>query len=124
MFAWSALALGKRLWVQAISAALANGNLPGWLTGRLYRGPLKTACVPGLNCYSCPGALGACPVGAWQSSMSGVAPKFPLYVLGLLLLFALAFGRTICGWLCPFGLVQDLLHRVTVLPIFIRFFPY
>ncbi len=104
----------KRIAVQAIATVLANGNLPGWLTGRLYRGPLKTACVPGLNCYSCPGALGACPVGSWQSAMSGVYPKFPFYVLGLLLLFALAFGRMICGWLCPFGLVQDLLHRLPV----------
>ena len=104
----------KRIAVQAIATVLANGNLPGWLTGRLYRGPLKTACVSGLNCYSCPGALGACPVGSWQSAMSGVYPKFPFYVLGLLLLFALAFGRMICGWLCPFGLVQDLLHRVPV----------
>ncbi len=104
----------KRIAVQAVATALANGNLPGWLTGSLYRGPLKSVCVPGLNCYSCPGALGACPVGSWQSAMSGAYPKFPLYVLGLLLLFALAFGRMICGWLCPFGLVQDLLHRVPV----------
>ena len=104
----------KRIAVQAIATVLSNGNLPGWLTGSLYRGPLKTVCVPGLNCYSCPGALGACPVGSWQSAMSGVYPKFPLYVLGLLLLFALAFGRMICGWLCPFGLVQDLLHHVPV----------
>lgn len=104
----------KRIAVQAVATVLANGNLPGWLTGNLYRGPLKSVCVPGLNCYSCPGALGACPVGSWQSAMSGVYPKFPLYVLGLLLLFALAFGRMICGWLCPFGLVQDLLHRVPV----------
>ena len=104
----------KRIAVQAVATALANGNLPGWLTGSLYRGPLKSVCVPGLNCYSCPGALGACPVGSWQSAMSGAYPKFPLYVLGLLLLFALAFGRMICGWLCPFGLVQDLLHRFPV----------
>ncbi len=104
----------KRFFVQAISAVLTNGNLPGWLTGKLYRGPLKSGCVPGLNCYSCPGALGACPVGSFQSSMSGALPKIPLYVLGLLLLFALAFGRMICGWLCPFGLVQDLLHRIPV----------
>ncbi len=104
----------RRVLVQAVSTVLANGNLPGWLTGRLYRGPLKAVCVPGLNCYSCPGALGACPVGSWQSSMSGALPKFPLYVLGLLLLFALAFGRTVCGWLCPFGLVQDVLHRLPV----------
>ncbi len=106
--------MAKRLLVQAVSAALTNGNLPGWLTGKLYQGPTKAVCVPGLNCYSCPGALGACPVGSWQSTMSGASPKLPLYVLGLLLLFALALGRTICGWLCPFGLVQDLLHRVPV----------
>ena len=111
---WSASVLAKRLFVQAISAALSNGNLPGWLTGRLYQGSTKSVCVPGLNCYSCPGALGACPVGSWQSAMSGAVPRFPLYVLGLLLLFALAFGRTVCGWLCPFGLVQDVLHRVPV----------
>lgn len=106
--------MARRLWVQAIGAALANGNLPGWLSGKLYQGPIKAVCVPGLNCYSCPGALGACPVGSWQGAMSGAMPKFPLYVLGLLLLFALALGRTVCGWLCPFGLVQDVLYRIPV----------
>ena len=106
--------MGRRFWVQAAAAALTNGNLPGWLTGRLYNGPLKAVCVPGLNCYSCPGALGACPVGSWQSSLSGSFPRVSAYVLGLLLLFALALGRVVCGWLCPFGWVQELLHRVPV----------
>ena len=69
-------------------------------------------CVPVLNCYSCPGALGACPIGSLQSTLAGTALKFPFYVIGLLLLFALCLGRIICGWLCPFGLVQDLLYKI------------
>lgn len=104
----------RRWLVQAIAAVASNGNFSGWLTGRLYRGPMKAACVPGLNCYSCPGALGACPVGSWQSAWSGAVPRFPFYVTGLLLLFGLFFGRFVCGWLCPFGLVQDVLHRLPV----------
>jgi len=109
---WSVSALAKRKLVQWCSALLYNLNWQGFGTGRIYQGDLKTACVPGLNCYSCPGAVGACPVGALQSSLSGVMPRFPFYVLGLLLLFALLFGRFICGWLCPFGLVQELVYKI------------
>ena len=114
MFVWSASALAERSVVQALSAMVCNGNLAGFLSGRIYQGDWKAVCLPGLNCYSCPGALGACPVGALQSFFSGTLPRFPFYVLGWLLLLGLLFGRWICGWLCPFGLVQDLLYRVPV----------
>lgn len=83
-----------------------------FLNGRIWQGPSKSICVPGLNCYSCPGALGACPLGALQSSLSGVLLRFPFYVLGLMLLFGLLFGRTVCGWLCPFGFIQELLYKI------------
>ena len=53
--------------VQACAALLTNLHLPNFLTGTLYRGAGKTVCVPGLNCYSCPGAAGACPIGAFQA---------------------------------------------------------
>ena len=33
-------------------------------------------------------------------------------MLGILLLFGLTLGRTICGWLCPMGLIQELLHKI------------
>lgn len=98
--------------VQILSALLHNANLPAFITGRIWQAQPKSVCVPVLNCYSCPGALGACPIGSLQSTLAGTALKFPFYVVGLLLLFALCLGRVICGWLCPFGLVQDLLYKI------------
>lgn len=104
--------MAKRFFVQLASAILHNGNLPGFITGRIWQAQPKSVCLPVLNCYSCPGALGACPIGSLQSTLAGTVLKFPFYVLGLLLLFALCLGRVVCGWLCPFGLVQDLLYKI------------
>lgn len=98
--------------VQLLFAALTNGYAAGFMQGTIYKDTSKLVCVPGLNCYSCPGALGACPIGALQASLTGRTNKFPAYVLGFLLLFGALFGRLVCGWLCPFGLVQDLLHKI------------
>ena len=109
--------MAKRFLVQCISALLHNGNLPGFITGRIWQAQPKSVCVPVLNCYSCPGALGACPIGSLQSTLAGTALKFPFYVAGLLLLFALCLGRIICGWLCPFGLLQDLLYKIPTLKL-------
>ena len=104
--------MGKRTFIQWCTALLYNANLPGFLQGRIYRGPVKSVCVPGLNCYSCPGAVGACPLGSLQSSLSGVILHFPFYVLGLIMLMGLFFGRLICGWACPFGLMQEILYKL------------
>ena len=98
--------------VQVLSALALNPHLPNLWRGEIYQGVAKGACVPVLNCYSCPAAVGACPVGALQSSLSGFMPRFPAYVLGMLLLFGLVLGRTVCGWLCPFGLLQELLYKL------------
>ena len=76
-----------RLLVQVLFTALTNGYVLGFSQGKIYRGDSKKICVPGLNCYSCPGAIGSCPIGSLM-------------------------GRFVCGWLCPFGLVQDLLHKI------------
>ena len=104
--------MGKRTFIQWCTALLYNANLPGFLQGHIYRGPVKSVCIPGLNCYSCPGAVGACPLGSLQSSLSGVILHFPFYVLGLIMLVGLFFGRLICGWACPFGLIQELLYKL------------
>lgn len=98
--------------VQLISAAVFNGYAAGFQKGRIFTGMSKAVCVPVLNCYSCPGALGACPIGALQAALGGVKGRFPFYVLGMLTLFGVVLGRVACGLLCPFGLVQDLLHRI------------
>ena len=87
----------KRTGIQALATLLSNANLKGFFTGKIYTGPLKAICVPGLNCYSCPGAVGSCPIGSLQNFLSGLRFRFPYYVLGLLLFF---------GWL------QELLHKI------------
>ncbi len=33
-------------------------------------------------------------------------------MIGFLLFIGGLVGRLICGWLCPFGLIQDLLHKI------------
>lgn len=101
-----------RLWVQVIFTALTNGYLIGFLKGRIFTGPTKAVCVPGLNCYSCPGALGSCPIGSLQAVLGDRNYKFSFYIIGFLMLTGSVFGRFICGWLCPFGLVQDLLYKI------------
>lgn len=102
----------KRLLIQLAATALQNANWSGFFKKNIYKGELKHLCVPGLNCYSCPGAVGACPIGSLQSSFSASKNKFPYYVLGFLVLMGALFGRLICGFLCPFGLVQDFLYRI------------
>ena len=102
----------KRFALQSLAALLQNANFKGFFTGRIYGGRLKNICVPGLNCYSCPGAAGACPIGALQNALSARHFKVPYYVVGLLLFFGALLGRAVCGFLCPFGFLQDLLHRI------------
>ena len=101
-----------RLTIQGIAALLQNANFKGFFTGQLYQGASKSVCVPGLNCYSCPGAVGACPLGSLQNGLSGMSFRLPYYVLGLLIFFGAVLGRAICVFLCPFGLLQDLLHKI------------
>lgn len=102
----------KRRIIQLYAALLTNANIKGFATGKIYTGETKKACVPGLNCYSCPGAVGACPLGALQDSLAQSSRSFPSYILGILLLFGLMLGRLICGFLCPFGLIQELLYKI------------
>lgn len=101
-----------RLWVQVLFTALVNGYVIGFAKGQIFQGESKAICVPVLNCYSCPGALGACPIGALQAVLGNRGHQVAFYVLGTLMLFGVVFGRLICGFLCPFGLVQDLLHKL------------
>lgn len=98
--------------IQLISAAFINGYANGFSNGGIFTGKSKMICVPVLNCYSCPGALGACPIGSLQAVSGSSKFSFSFYVLGMVMLAGIMFGRILCGFLCPFGLIQDLLYKI------------
>ncbi len=102
----------KRHRVQILWALLTNSYLIGFVQGKIYKGKLKNLCVPGLNCYSCPGAAGTCPIGAMQAVIGNWNFKFAFYAAGFLVFVGALMGRFVCGWLCPFGLIQDLLYKI------------
>lgn len=101
-----------RGWIQAIAALGTNIHLPNFFKGTIYQGKGKMVCVPGLNCYSCPGAAGTCPIGAMQAVIGSSKFKFAYYITGTLILLGVLLGRFICGFLCPFGWLQDLIHKI------------
>jgi len=104
--------LKSRPFIQALASVITNANIGGFFTGKIWQGDSKIVCVPGLNCYSCPGALGACPIGALQAVLGGNKHNFSFYVVGILILFGVVLGRLICGFLCLFGFIQDLLYKI------------
>jgi polyferredoxin len=125
----------RRRWFQIGSALGFNIYLPAWLKGQIFQGSIKGACVPILNCYSCPSAIGACPIGALQNSLGSIRfnlsvsqHQFGLYVLGILGAVGSLIGRIPCGWLCPFGLIQELFYKIPTpklqIPKFLSYFRY
>jgi len=71
---------------------------------------LRSICIPALNCHSCPAAVFACPIGVVVNFAS--LRIFPFVAIGILGLVGIIGGRLVCGWLCPFGLIQDGLHKI------------
>mgnify|MGYP001048571196 CR=1 FL=1 len=104
----------RRTIVQLLVAVISNAYIVGFLEGRIYRGGAKALCVPGLNCYACPGALGSCPIGSLQAVIGSRDKIFSWYVGGFLITVGATMGRFVCGWLCPFGWLQDLVHRIPI----------
>ncbi|WP_368134899.1 4Fe-4S binding protein, partial [Collinsella aerofaciens] len=101
-----------RGFIQAAATLITNIHLPNFAKGGIYQGAGKTVCVPGLNCYSCPAASGACPIGSFQSVVGSSKFNFSYYVTGTLILLGVLLGRFVCGFLCPFGWLQELLHKI------------
>jgi ferredoxin-type protein NapH len=89
--------------VQAVSFLLMNS---------FVLQSLKALPCPGMNCYACPGAVLACPIGTLQHFAA--LRQIPFYTLGVLGLIGLIVGRLACGWLCPFGWLQELVHGLGV----------
>ena len=101
--------------IQAVWAAATNSHFSGFVTGKIYTGKLKNVCVPGLNCYSCPGAIASCPIGALQAVSGARGFGVSLYVLGFIVAVGALSGRFVCGWLCPFGLAERLLYKIPLM---------
>ena len=102
----------KKNIIEALETLATNANLKGFFEGRIYTGNTKVACVPGLNCYSCPGAVGSCPIGSLQAVIGSKKFSISYYVFGIMILIGALLGRLVCGLLCPFGFVQDLLYKI------------
>ncbi len=109
---WSNHKPTTRRLIQVYAALLYNAYVKGFIKGDIYTGSTKNICVPGFNCYSCPGAIGACPLGALQNALASSGKRAPYYVFGILMLYGLLLGRTICGWICPLGLIQELFYKI------------
>ena len=102
----------KRKMIQVAAFGYSNLYLGNFLDGRLYKGKWKSFCNPGMNCYSCPAATTACPIGAMQAVNGSIDFKTSFYVWGMILAFGVVLGRAVCGFLCPFGLIQELLYKI------------
>ena len=105
-----------RLKIQLAAVVALNIGVVNW----------HTVCFPVLNCHSCPISVFACPLGViGQFAAVGM---IPLSVVGLLILTGLVAGRFLCGWVCPFGFVQELLYKVPYMkfgiPGWMRFLKY
>jgi ferredoxin-type protein NapH len=111
--------LTRRGWVQILSAVALNPFVPNFFTGSIVQARSKGICVPVLNCYSCPSAWGACPIGSLQHAFAGLRYRLSigefqlgLYALGSIGVVGSLVGRFPCGWFCPFGLLQEWLHKI------------
>lgn len=102
----------KRKLVQIAAFGFSNFHIGNLHDGVLYTGSWKKFCNPGLNCYSCPAASLACPIGALQAVSGSMNYDFSFYIVGFLLAVGVMLGRFVCGWLCPFGLIQELIHKI------------
>jgi ferredoxin-type protein NapH len=109
--------IGWRMWIQA-------SFLLVWLDPIGLR--LHTMCSPVFHCYACPLATFACPIGV--IAQFGAIHVFPFIAIGLLIAVGALLGTLICGWVCPFGFLQDLTAKVPTpkfdLPKYTGYFRY
>ena len=96
--------------IQFLSLLVSNSFFPAIWRRTIYQGGVKCLCTPILNCYACPLAISSCPIGAFQNFL--VRKSFPVYVIGMFGVIGMLLGRWTCGWLCPFGFLQDILYKI------------
>lgn len=90
-----------RRWFQSVSVF-------GLSFGAIFQA--KWLCVPILHCHSCPLAIFSCPIGIiGHYAALGI---IPIFLIGTVLFFGALLGRALCGWVCPFGFLQELLYKI------------
>ncbi|MBR2943340.1 MAG: 4Fe-4S binding protein [Clostridia bacterium] len=123
----------RRKLIQIAAFGFSNlhvGNFVGENGAKIYTGAWKQFCNPGLHCYSCPAATVSCPIGALQAVTGSMKFDFSFYVVGFLLAVGVLLGRLVCGFLCPFGLLQEVLAMIPLprrklrLPGFAKYLKY
>ena len=118
----------KRKLIQIAAFGFCNPHIQNFFSGKIYTGKWKTFCSPGLNCYSCPAAIFSCPIGAMQAVGGSLDFSFSFYAVGIVLAIGVLLGRTVCAFLCPFGLLQELIHKIPSskiqMPRFLRYIKY
>ncbi len=109
----------RRYWIAFLSTIITNSYLISFFIKKIYTGRFKYFCSPGLNCYSCPASIFACPIGAIQYIIASLRTNLNTgkYILGLYTIGIIGFigtigGRIVCGWVCPFGFFQELMFKI------------
>ena len=82
----------KRKIVQVAAFGYSNTYIGNFVSGQIYKGRWKQFCNPGMNCYSCPAARLACPIGAMQAVSGSMNFKLSFYVIGFVLALGVVFG--------------------------------
>jgi len=104
--------ISPRRWVQMLTLAASNLYVVSWL---------RFVPCGFLNCSRCPWATVKCPLIAFQTGamVMGLYGSMPPKTISLIMLTGavlLVFGTTLatwtCGWLCPFGFIQDMFHKI------------
>ena len=96
---------------QIISAIALNAYILAYIQNKIiYQGFLKSIPEPVLNCYGGPLSVFACPMGSFQQVLG--IHRIPFFIIGFFIIIGIVVGRMACAWICPFGLVQDLLYKI------------
>ncbi|MHA2060085.1 MAG: 4Fe-4S binding protein [Candidatus Ranarchaeia archaeon] len=118
--------------VQILSLILLNGALITLITGIPIFSPLTNIwivaqglgflnlaaawvhsyvlVIPVLQTYSSPYTIVGGVFGLLQRRITSGA--FPFLELGVVLITAVSIGKGFCGWVCPFGTVQDVVSKI------------
>ena len=103
----------RRHWFQLAFAAVTNGYAAGFAKGTIYTGHAETGLRTRAELLFLPRVhLAPAPSAPCKRCSTAGSLSFSYYVFGFLIAFGALLGRFVCGWLCPFGLIQEALYKI------------